>query len=72
MDAGDWQYVEPINQISDDKTESYDFRIPLPESETDPPAKGKAPVARATVEHVVVVRSYDRFDNMATGKTLIR
>jgi hypothetical protein len=70
MDAGEWQYVEPINQISDDKTETYDFRIPLPESQTDPPGD-KAPVARASVEHVVVVRSYDRFDNMATGKTLI-
>ncbi|HVO63042.1 MAG TPA: hypothetical protein VMT53_19080 [Terriglobales bacterium] len=71
MDAGDWRYVEPINQISDDKTESYDFRIPLPESQADSPGAGKAALARASVEHVVVVRSFDRFDNMATGKTLI-
>ena len=72
IDAGDWQYVEPMNQISDDKVETYDFRIPLPETEPDPAPGVKAAVARATVEHVVVVRSYDRFDNMATGKTLIR
>jgi WD40 repeat protein len=72
IDAGDWQYVEPMNQISDDKVEAYDFRILLPENEADPTPGGKTPVAtRAAVEHVVVVRSYDRFDNMATGKTLI-
>jgi hypothetical protein len=71
MDAGDWQYVEPINQISDDKTESYDFRIALADTEGDPAPNGKVPAARSAVEHVIVVRSYDRFDNMATGKTLI-
>jgi hypothetical protein len=71
LDAGDWQYVEPLDQISDDKTESYDFRIPLPEQDSDPGASGKPAVSGRDVEHVVVVRSYDRFDNMGTGKVLI-
>src|SRR6266851_7493777 len=29
LDAGDWQFVEPVGQLSDSKTEDYDFRVPL-------------------------------------------
>lgn len=71
LDAGEWQYVEPVDQISDDKTEAYDFRIPLPEGSDDPVPSGKAISNVQNSEHVVVVRSYDRFDNMGTGKILI-
>ena len=72
VDAGDWQYVEPVDQISDDKTENYDFRIPLPEAVTDLNSSVKPVGGSRNIEHVVVVRSYDRFDNMGTGKVLIR
>jgi sugar lactone lactonase YvrE len=64
VDAGDWQFVGPADQISDSKTENYDFRIPSP---SDAGSK-----AAAGVEHVVVVRVYDRFDNMSSAKTVIR
>ena len=57
VDAGPWQYVEPVDKISDSKAESYDFRVPEP---------------TAGSEHVVVVRSYDRYDNMSSAKTVIR
>src|SRR5262249_7039020 len=84
VDAGDWQFVEPIDQISDSKAENYDFRITLPgASATDAEAvrSGRSKKAggvsqtqstRNDVEHVIVVRAYDRFDNMGTAKTLIR
>jgi hypothetical protein len=79
LDAGDWQVVEPVDQISDNKTENYDFKINLPELEQPtpaPPARGKKaapqPPARVQTDHVIVVRAYDRFDNMGTAKTLIR
>lgn len=72
VDAGDWQYVEPSDQISDDKVETYDFRIPLPSSDTEVQSPARAPVTGREVEHVVVVRSYDRFDNMGTAKAVIR
>ncbi len=62
VDAGDWKYVEPVGQLSDAKTESYDFKI-TPETEKD---------GSTTAEHVVVVRVYDRYDNMGAAKTLIR
>ena len=58
VDAGDWHYVEPVGGLSDSKTESYDFTLPL------------AP-ASASQEHVVVVRAYDRFDNMNSAKVVV-
>jgi hypothetical protein len=86
VDAGDWQFVEPTGQLSDSKTEDYDFVVPLPgtaEAGTGKPAsadktatkKTKTPAPPLTtpsVEHVVVVRVYDRFDNMNSAKTVIR
>jgi sugar lactone lactonase YvrE len=68
LDGGDWQFVEPVGQLSDSKTEDYDFRAVVPQPEAAP-----APMAENTAnDHVVVVRAYDRFDNLATAKTVIR
>jgi len=74
LDANDWQYVEPVGQIADSKTESYDFKISIPaESLATQEAAAKTKKNNADqVEHVVVIRVYDRFDNMAAGKTVIR
>ena len=30
IDAGDWQFVAPVGEISDSKTENYDFSVPVP------------------------------------------
>jgi WD40 repeat protein len=60
IDAGDWKYVEPVGQLSDAKIEDYDFKADV---ET-----GKD----ATSEHVVVVRIYDKYDNMGAAKTLLK
>jgi WD40 repeat protein len=70
IDAGEWQFVEPVGQLSDSKTESYDFRVALPAANlTTATAKS---AAAEQLEHVVVVRVYDRFDNMNSAKTVIR
>ncbi len=61
VDAGEWKYVEPVGQLSDAKTESYDFKV-TPETTKD---GGDAS------EHVVVVRVYDRYENMGAAKTLL-
>jgi sugar lactone lactonase YvrE len=58
IDAGDWHFVEPTGQLSDAKSENYDFSIPL---------SGEA----AAQEHVVVVRAFDRYDNMNSAKTVV-
>ncbi len=60
VDAGDWKYVEPVGQLSDAKIEDYDFTVA-----TD---AGKD----ATTEHVVVVRVYDKYENMGAAKTLLK
>jgi sugar lactone lactonase YvrE len=68
LDGGDWQFVEPVGQLSDSKTEEYDFAIDIPQAHAAPP-----PMADNTAnDHVVVVRAYDRFDNLATAKTVLR
>ena len=67
LDGGDWQFVEPVGQLSDSKTEDYDFRATMPQLQTPPPSI----VAASSSDHVVAVRAYDRFDNLATAKTVI-
>ena len=68
LDGGDWQFVEPVGHLSDSKTEDYDFRLAVPQPEATP-----ARMAEGTAnDHVIVVRAYDRFDNLATAKTVIR
>ncbi|HEV3041140.1 MAG TPA: hypothetical protein VHA33_25465 [Candidatus Angelobacter sp.] len=74
IDAGEWQFLEPVGQISDAKTENYDFNVPLTQTQSleeqseqkraHGPSKNKPPVT----EHVIVVRVHDRYDNEATMK----
>jgi outer membrane protein assembly factor BamB len=76
VDAGPWQYLEPVGQLSDAKTESYDFNVPLPTAlpadDTAEQKRGHKGAAAPHNEHVVVVRVYDRFDNVATAKTVVK
>ncbi len=80
VDAGDWQYVEPVGALSDAKVENYDFNVvltaPQPSLEEQADQKRKrgkpTPNAGSAGEHVVVVRVYDRNDNMATAKYIVR
>jgi sugar lactone lactonase YvrE len=90
LDAGDWQFVEPVGQLSDSKNENYDFAIALgggnlvklamPEADNPkkskkkktsrkPPEKSAEAVSE---EHVIVVRVYDRFDNVSSAKAVTR
>jgi len=69
VDAGEWQFVEPVGQLSDSKTENYDFRVTAPAAS---PGTATVKTAAGQLEHVVVVRVYDRYDNMSSAKTVIR
>jgi hypothetical protein len=70
VDAGDWQFVEPVDQLSDSKMENYDFRVVVPAGGVlSLTSKNAAP---GELEHVVVVRVYDRYDNMSSAKAVIR
>ncbi len=70
IDANDWQLVEPVGQISDSKTEEYDFKLTVPVSAGEG-AAGKAIARSASGEHTVIVRAYDRFDNVGSGKVVV-
>jgi hypothetical protein len=58
LDAGPWQYIEPVGRISDSKREHYDVLIPVPAE--DKPS-----------EHLIAVRAYDRYENVIAAKTVI-
>lgn len=60
LDAGPWQYVEPVGGLSDSKTERYAFAVPLP----------VGPGVTPEPEHLITVRAYDRHENMATAKVI--
>ncbi|MBV8207670.1 MAG: hypothetical protein JO041_12820, partial [Acidobacteria bacterium] len=80
IDAQDWQFVEPVGQLSDSKVENYDFSAPLPMVTRRPDQNeasarggdGGATAVAAPSEHVIVVRVYDRYDNMGTAKVVFK
>jgi len=63
LDAGPWQYIEPVGGLSDSQQEHYSFLVPLAASSEAAPLAG--------VEHLITVRAYDRHDNMAVAKVLV-
>jgi hypothetical protein len=62
VDAGPWQYLEPVGKLSDALEEHYDFTADIP------------PATAAAIdphEHVIAIRVYDRFENEASAKTVV-
>ena len=76
IDADDWQLVEPVGQISDYKVESYDFKAPIPISDSsghaDRPEASNGASGVQSGEHTIVVRVYDRFENMGISKVVMK
>jgi hypothetical protein len=58
LDAGTWQFIEPVGGLSDSKREHYDVRLPAKD------LAGKAG------EHLITVRVYDRHDNVGVAKAV--
>jgi outer membrane protein assembly factor BamB len=56
IDAGPWQYIEPVGNLSDSRREHYDVLIPAPTPAFKPG------------EHLITVRAYDRHDNIGLAK----
>jgi len=57
LDAGPWQYIEPVGKLSDSRREHYEFHVALDAN------------ASKTGEHLITVRAYDRYDNVGVAKT---
>ena len=66
VDAGPWQYIAPVGNISDSLTEKFDFDAPLRSRQEGAPA----PVDPQ--EHVITVRVYDRPENVVAAKAVVR
>jgi hypothetical protein len=58
LDAGPWQFVEPVDKISDSKREHYELQIPA------------SAIDGKTSEHLLTVRVYDRYENVGVAKTV--
>ena len=58
LDAGPWQFIEPVGGLSDSRREHYEIRLP---------ASAFYP---KTGEHLITVRVYDRHDNVGVAKTV--
>ncbi|HZR30627.1 MAG TPA: WD40 repeat domain-containing protein [Terriglobales bacterium] len=83
VDAQDWQYVEPVGQISDSRAENYDFIVSGAEavaanvnaapnkSSHGPRVATQLQFNGESQEHIIVVRAYDRFDNMGSAKFVL-
>ena len=56
LDAGPWQFVEPVGGLSDSKREHYELRLPA--------------LTGSAKEHLISVRVYDRYDNAGLAKTV--
>ena len=65
VDAGAWQYLEPVGRVSDSLEERYDFTAAVPAGSVT------TPVTDAR-EHVLAVRVYDRFENVVSVKAVVR
>ncbi len=68
VDAGPWQYVEPVGGLSDSLGERYDFLAAVPATA----GLGAGAGVVSAAEHVIAVRVYDRFENMASVKAVVR
>lgn len=66
VDAGPWQYVEPVGKLSDSLTEHYDF-----EAQVTPRLSG-VPAPLNSAEHLITIRVYDRYENVASAKAVVR
>jgi hypothetical protein len=58
LDAGPWQFIDPVGQLSDSKQEHYDFHLPSKSVEDKPG------------EHLISVRVFDRHDNVGLAKAV--
>jgi hypothetical protein len=67
VDAGPWQYLEPVGRVSDSLEERYDFTAAVP-AVTGEAAAGVVSPA----EHVIAVRVYDRYENAVAVKAVVR
>jgi hypothetical protein len=58
LDAGPWQYVDPVGRLSDALTVQYSFSVPLS-------------AATAAGSHVLTLRVFDRYENEGSAQVSV-
>src|SRR5580658_5372156 len=75
IDAGRWQFLEPVGKLSDSLTEHYDFTVPLSAIAARTPPEGEPADVQPPItdpqEHILTVRVYDRYENVSAAKTVV-
>jgi sugar lactone lactonase YvrE len=71
VDAGSWQYIEPVGKLSDALHEHYDFSVPVPQRAADATLPASVEPAEPQ-QHVIAVRVVDRAGNVATAKAVVQ
>jgi hypothetical protein len=68
LDAGPWQFIEPVGGLSDSKQEHYEIHLTAAAlaGQTGSDRKDKD----SSGEHLITVRVYDRHDNVGVAKTI--
>jgi hypothetical protein len=65
-----------VGQISDYKVENYDFKVAIPSNSQEPPEATEtgngSRTQRQLSEHTIVIRVFDRFENVGIAKTVVR
>lgn len=57
LDAGRWQFIAPVGELSDSKHEHYELHL-------------LSSAFKSEGEHLLTVRVYDRYDNVGLAKTV--
>jgi hypothetical protein len=70
VDAGAWQYIEPVGRLSDSLHERYDVTVPIPARSAD--VKAAPSATPLSSQHVIAVRVVDRAGNAATAKAVVQ
>ena len=70
VDAGPWQYVEPVGKLSDSAHEHYDFVAPIPNRDAN--ESTGSPAMPSATQRIVAVRVINRAGNAATAKAVVQ
>ncbi len=66
LDAGPWQFIEPVGGLSDSRREHYEIH-----SLINPLNQDSRELKSANSENLITVRVYDRHENVGVAKTVL-
>ena len=73
LNAGPWQFIEPVGGLSDSRREHYEIHLQVRSLNQEPSAKEpeNRELKWANSENLITVRAYDRHENIGVAKTVL-